>query len=276
MAGGTFPTSVPSYTITAGAETANGAAGGRGLSGLLNDFEADVTALANKVGTGATVPAANTIPFGTGAGTSAWQGLTSAQLAAILSDETGSGGGGLAVFNQSPTIVTPTVASLTNMQHTHANAAGGGQLTASAFANNAITAALLATSAISLGSAATGGLYSSAATTATQLTGASVSVTWPAGGRAALLIFMATGAYTTGATGDIDFSIWDGTVGSGTRLQDGHSSGLPLSNPNTCMFFYSLTPAAGAKTYNIGVQVNGGGGGTANIQAGSTILALVT
>lgn len=52
----------------------------------------------------------------------------SAGLASALSDETGSGGGGLSVFNQSPTIVTPTIASFTNATHNHSNAAGGGQI----------------------------------------------------------------------------------------------------------------------------------------------------
>lgn len=53
----------------------------------------------------------------------------SAGLMSALSDETGGAAGGLAVFSKSPTIETPTIASLTNAQHTHTNAAGGGQLT---------------------------------------------------------------------------------------------------------------------------------------------------
>ncbi len=53
---------------------------------------------------------------------------TSAGLASLLSDETGSSGG-VVVFSASPTIVTPTIASMTNAQHNHTNAAGGGQLT---------------------------------------------------------------------------------------------------------------------------------------------------
>lgn len=53
----------------------------------------------------------------------------SAGLASALSDEVGSAGGGLAVFNQSPTIVTPTIASFANAAHNHTNAAGGAQLT---------------------------------------------------------------------------------------------------------------------------------------------------
>jgi hypothetical protein len=67
---------------------------------------AAIIAVEGKVGTGATVPAANQLLVGTGAGTSAWQGLTSAQLAAVLSDETGSGS---AVFANTPVLITPKV-----------------------------------------------------------------------------------------------------------------------------------------------------------------------
>lgn len=50
---------------------------------------------------------------------------TSAQLAGVIDDETGSG---LLVFGTSPTIVTPTIASFVNAAHNHQDAAGGGQL----------------------------------------------------------------------------------------------------------------------------------------------------
>lgn len=49
----------------------------------------------------------------------------SAELAAIISNETGSGA---LVFGTSPTIVTPTIASFVNATHNHQNAAGGGTL----------------------------------------------------------------------------------------------------------------------------------------------------
>lgn len=42
------------------------------------------------------------------------------------------------VLSGSPTIVTPTIASLTNMQHTHTNAAGGGVLAAAAIGVTAV------------------------------------------------------------------------------------------------------------------------------------------
>ena len=67
---------------------------------------------------------------------------TSAQLAGILSDETGSGA---AVFGTSPTIVTPTIASFVNATHNHTNATGGGTLTlaGAAFANQGTTTTVL-------------------------------------------------------------------------------------------------------------------------------------
>lgn len=65
---------------------------------------AAIKAIEAKVGTGATGPTANTLLRGTGAGTSAWGAITSAQLAAAISDETGTGA---AVFAATPTLTTP-------------------------------------------------------------------------------------------------------------------------------------------------------------------------
>lgn len=76
-----FPTSLPSYTITAGAETANGAGGGTGLSGLLNAFEVDITALGSKVGTGASTPTSGQFLRSNGTGTSAWDTVANAAVA---------------------------------------------------------------------------------------------------------------------------------------------------------------------------------------------------
>lgn len=62
---------------------------------------------------------------------------TSAQLAGVLSDETG--GGGVVVFSASPTITTPTIASFVNSTHSHQNAAGGGVLDAAAISTGTIS-----------------------------------------------------------------------------------------------------------------------------------------
>lgn len=74
-----------------------------GLHANANDA---IKAVETKLGTGSSTPATSTLLFGTGAGTSAWQTLTSANLAAALTDETGTGS---AVFATTPTLVTPKV-----------------------------------------------------------------------------------------------------------------------------------------------------------------------
>lgn len=63
---------------------------------------------------------------------------SSAQLLALLNDETGSG---LAVFGTSPTIVTPTIASFAFAQHNHQNAAGGGTLDVAAIGSGTLSTA---------------------------------------------------------------------------------------------------------------------------------------
>lgn len=124
---------------------------------------------------------------------------------------------------------------------------------------------------IKLGSVSMPSGYASNSTVPVQITGMSLTVQIPAGRNVKLTLYCA-GAYSTGATGDIDLSVWDGAVGSGTRLFDVHSSGLPISNPNTCSGIFPYTPGATTKTYNVGGQMNGGGGGTINLQTPTTLL----
>jgi hypothetical protein len=68
----------------------------------------------------------------TGSGLNQFASTTSAQLFGIISNETGSG---LVIGNDTPTILTPIIASFTNATHGHTNAAGGGQLSLSAFSS---------------------------------------------------------------------------------------------------------------------------------------------
>lgn len=79
-------------------------------SALHTAENAAIIAVEAKVGTGASTPTANTLMFGTGTGTSAWTSLTSAQLAANLTDESGTGS---AVFANTPTLITPKMDTLT-------------------------------------------------------------------------------------------------------------------------------------------------------------------
>lgn len=79
------------------------------------------------------------------AGLSASGKLTASQMQEVialadLSDVAAKSGTGTTVLMQgSPTITTPTIGSMTNAQHNHADAAGGGQLGTAALVDEAVT-----------------------------------------------------------------------------------------------------------------------------------------
>jgi hypothetical protein len=155
--GQTFPTSVPSYPDTAGDEFLGSAGGGFGLSRILDDYGLDISAIATKLGTGSSTPSAGTVLRSTGPGVSSWGAVDlstdvgdfdSATLKELLTDETGSGA---AVFANSPTLITPTIASFEEANHDHEDDAGGGQLDTDAFVNGAASSEKLsATIGVSL------------------------------------------------------------------------------------------------------------------------------
>lgn len=76
------------------------------LSGQQSSQNDALKAIEAKVGIGVSTPVANRLLFGNGTGTSAWTAITSANLAATLTDETGTGS---VVFATTPTLVTPKV-----------------------------------------------------------------------------------------------------------------------------------------------------------------------
>ena len=85
----------------------------------------------------------HTVPSGTSTfalfsdNLSVFASTTSLQFIGVISDETGTG---LLVFNNTPTLLTPTIADFTNSTHDHSNAAGGGQLTNSALTSGVFAA----------------------------------------------------------------------------------------------------------------------------------------
>lgn len=158
-----FPTDIPSFTAPDPAKTLDQ----DNHTQRHADEEDSLVGVTTKVGTGASTPTAGKVLRGDGTGTSSWgqvdistdvAAFASSALRAVLTDETGTGsavfgtsptiatpaisnptitGGGS--WAGSPTITTPTIASMTNAQHDHSNAAGGGQLGASAFPANALS-----------------------------------------------------------------------------------------------------------------------------------------
>lgn len=122
-----------------------------------------------------------------------------------------------------------------------------------ALANNAVQASQLATNAITLGYAqiTTNFPLTSAQTTPTQVTGLTATVTIPSGGRRIRITGFVGAVTLAGGLGVL--TIWDGTVNSGTQLNQ--------SNVNTSgsygTVYAVVSPSAGSKTYNIGIANSG-------------------
>lgn len=133
-----FPSTIPSYS---------GFTSGHTLqqdthAAQHNSEQADVIALATKLGTGSSTSTNNTVLRGNGSGTSAWgQVQATSDITGILptslggTGTTSTTGTGNVVFATSPTITTPTItvptiADFTNANHNHQNVTGGGTLNA--------------------------------------------------------------------------------------------------------------------------------------------------
>jgi hypothetical protein len=113
-----------------------------------------IEAIEAKVGIGASTPTANTLLFGSGTGTSAWTALTSAQLAATLSDETGTGS---AVFATTPTLVTPKVDTINESTPANGVTIDGLNIKDNALnTNNSVVTANITDSAVTYAKVATG------------------------------------------------------------------------------------------------------------------------
>jgi hypothetical protein len=111
-------------------------------------------------------------------------------------------------------------------------------------------------------------------TSGAQVTGLSAAVVIPAGGRPVRIIASANLYMTTGVTQGA-LSIWDGTVGSGTALDLAETNPVAVSQPNKEIAMAIVTPAAGTKTYNVGLKT-GNGADPANIDAAATYPAFIS
>lgn len=246
-------------------------------AGLHSSENAAIIAVETKLGTGSSTPASGTLLIGTGAGTSSWSALTSAQLAAVLSDETGTGS---AVFATTPTLVTPKVDTINEATGGNGVTVGGvnlksgliassalaGQVNTAALQTNAVGAANLATNAITLGYAQSTTNFSTSSTSATQITGLTAAVTIPAGSRKIKITLFSGAVYNSTAANPSTLTIWDGTVGSGTQLS--RATGLEGgSSSSGAIAMAVVTPAAGSKTYNGALHASTSGTATAEAAA---------
>lgn len=128
-----------------------------------------IKAIETKLGTGSSTPAANTILFGTGSGTSAFQTLTSAQLLATITDETGTGS---LVFATTPTLVTPKVDTINESTPSNGVTVGGVNLK-TGVVTGSLTGVLNSANAV-----ATSNITDAAVTPAKLLAGTGSSWAW--------------------------------------------------------------------------------------------------
>jgi hypothetical protein len=147
---------------------------------------------------------------------------------------------------------------------------GAGSISSTAIATNGVAASNLATSAITLGYAQITGNITTTSTTFVQATGLSVTVTIPAGGRRIkVTVYTVSVANSVSANGTV-LSLWDGTVGSGTQIQQ--TNVVPATNIAMSLI-WAGTPSAGSKTYNVGFSSVSSG--TSTITAGTTSPAFI-
>jgi len=145
--------------------------------------------------------------------------------------------------------------------------AGYTTVTAPNIADKRTTAAIkLSTGAILLGYASKTSNTTTSSATPVAVSGLSAAVTIPSGGRSVELTFSANSVYASSAA-FITISLWDGTVGSGTQIGSFTANPTSAGQQLTANGSVMVTPSAGAKTYNVGIQTSAG---TATLVGSST------
>lgn len=142
-----------------------------------------------------------------------------------------------------------TIANDYNGNITDANISSSAAIAGSKLAGNGVTADKLATNAITIGYTQITTPVTTTSTTQVQATGVTSTVVIPAGSRRIKVTVYCSGVSNSSAANGSFLGIWDGTVGSGTQLQQYNL--IPATNAGITMI-WSGTPAAGSKTYNVG------------------------
>lgn len=191
-------------------------------AGLHDNENAAIIATQTKVGTGASTPIANTFLFGTGTGTSAWTQATSAQVAAAVSDETGTGA---LVFATTPSLVTPKVDTINESTTNNGVTVGGVNLKAGIIS----TASSVGTTALAAASVTPTKLNLAPTTNSTAVSGTTTSTSFTStlSGSTAQ-----TSTITVGANGLLLVGIWGQLSNSAANVS---AMSFALSGANTAV-----------------------------------------
>lgn len=170
--------------------------------------------------------------------------------------------------------IAVTSGQITGSNTIASGAIAAGAVGSTALATNAVQASQIATNAITLGFAQITGNLTTTSTTAVQVTGLTATVTVPAGGRKVKITAYCGELQNNTVPDGYMWSIWQGTVGSGTQLAQstyGVSATVTIGVPGLAMAV--VTPSAGSVTYNVGF--NSFGGGTTTLDASATQPAFI-
>lgn len=244
-----------------------------------------IVALENKLGITSSLPTAGTILSSATNGNSAWvapataiNGLTTSNLsssAGILGSQLSATAGILGSQIANNTITATQIANAT--------------ITGTQLASNLSLSGTLSTGGFILGHnpvwqylgyASTTSAFSTTSTTYVQVTGVSVSVTVPSGATAVKITTYCYCIYGSASIDNMNTSIWDGAIGSGTILQASTmNNSLGATNDQNLTIPVSVvaiqqSPTAGSHTYSMAASTSSG---TINLLAatGSPIYILV-
>jgi hypothetical protein len=187
----------------------------------------------------------------------------------------------------SPTITNATITADTVSGYTTSNSGtiygiavttgqitGASTIASGALATNAVSAANLAPSAITLGYAQITSTFTTSSTSPVQVTGLTATVTIPAGGRKIKITAWCVNLSTATGAAQINMSIWDGTVGSGTQLSLSAQRTGAINNYSNAIAIAVVSPSAGSKTYNVGLAT-GNASDAASLNAAATYPAFI-
>lgn len=132
-----------------------------------------------------------------------------------------------------------------------------------------VTAEKIDTGAITLGYVDKTSNFTTSASSATLITDMSLTVTIPTGGRRVKITVSGFNMYASNAGAYAQLNVWEGTVGSGTRVASTQISAAAPSQSLPVTAIGSYIPTAGSKTYNVSLH-RAAGSGTATVEATAT------